>query len=587
MQHIRRGRGKIPTQLIRAAVEMIERRTLLSAVLGSDGTLTITGTNNADSISIDVTAAEVSPIRTAGGVTVTGNVGFGNFFIPAVKRVVINALGGDDQIAVFIGADPSPEVDELIPITVNGGDGNDNINFQGVEFAPGENNYIDAGNGNDIINVQGGDFVTVHGGAGNDTIRTVATNNTLTATLDGDDGNDTIVSASSGDAEQLIHMNGGNGNDTFYNDDIDDHDSISGGAGIDTFLLADTMSGSTGFYALDGVTHGNNSIGADVENIQGTFNNNVTIVGSSGDNDIAVTDDAGVESLVGGGGNDTLSGSFNGHDSGATTFLDGGSGNDLLIGSNGVNHYSGGPGTDSVDYSKRTANLQIFLDGSHTSGDPNETVFDYTTDTGETGEHDTFDGTVEQVYSGSGNDLIVATSSGGDALFGNAGNDTLVAQGGIDALWGGAGNDTINAEDHSYDYIDAGSGIDTVTADRFDTVLDAEHINYPTATSSLSGTVFNDANNNDKQDGGESGLAGWTVYLDLDNTGTLQNGDPTTTTDSHGNYSFPNLQAGSYIIRVIPPSGWQQTTPANGFGQHVTVDGTNTIGDLKFGERKI
>ncbi len=105
----------------------------------------------------------------------------------------------------------------------------------------------------------------------------------------------------------------------------------------------------------------------------------------------------------------------------------------------------------------------------YTSGDPAETVFDYTTDTGEIGEHDTFDGTVEQVYSGSGNDLIVATKAGGDALFGNAGNDTLISQGGINALWGGAGNDTINAQDHSYDYIDAGAGIDTVTADRFDT----------------------------------------------------------------------------------------------------------------------
>ena len=378
-------------------------------------------------------------------------------------------------------------------------------------------------------------------------------------------------------------MNGDAGNDTFYNDDIDDSDIMNGGPGIDTLLISSHATavnivngpyGETGFFPLPD----------DIENAAGSYDGNLTIIGNSDNNDIAVTDSGGVESLVGGGGNDTLNAS--GGD--ATTFLQGNAGNDLLVGSNGINHYSGGSGSDIVDYTNRTANLQIYLDGSQPSGDPTETVTDYTTNTNFIqGEHDTFDGTVEKVYSGSGNDLIVATKSGGDALYGNAGNDTLISQGGVDALWGGAGNDTILAQNNTYSYIDGGPGTDTAVADRFDTVLNVEHITYPTATSSLSGTVFNDINNNGKQDNNEPGLAGWTVFLDIFNTGTFQTGDPTTTTDSNGHYSFTNFQAGNYIIRVIPPNGWQQTTPKNNFGQHVTLTGKNTIGGLLFGERKI
>ncbi len=75
------------------------------------------------------------------------------------------------------------------------------------------------------------------------------------------------------------------------------------------------------------------------ENAAGSYDGNLTIIGNSANNDIAVTDSGGVESLVGGGGNDTLNASSGVRNS-ATTFLQGNAGNDLLVGdSNGINHY--------------------------------------------------------------------------------------------------------------------------------------------------------------------------------------------------------------------------------------------------------
>src|SRR5581483_12505623 len=67
----------------------------------------------------------------------------------------------------------------------------------------------------------------------------------------------------------------------------------------------------------------------------------------------------------------------------------------------------------------------------------------------------------------------------------------------------------------------------------------------------LSGTVYNDANQNGVQDTGENGYAGATVTL---NTGQ------TATTDSNGNYSFSNLESGTYTETLTVPTGYNATT---------------------------
>ena len=55
-------------------------------------------------------------------------------------------------------------------------------------------------------------------------------------------------------------------------------------------------------------------------------------------------------------------------------------------------------------------------------------------------------------------------------------------------------------------------------------------------------------------DGSDSPLNGQTVYLDYNNDGTLDNGEPSTTTDSNGNYSFTGLTPGlSGTVRIVTP----------------------------------
>src|ERR1019366_9702607 len=107
----------------------------------------------------------------------------------------------------------------------------------------------------------------------------------------------------------------------------------------------------------------------------------------------------------------------------------------------------------------------------------------------------------------------------------------------------------------------------------------------PPQGASFSGTVFNDANGDKILDDGEAGLSDWTVYLDLNNSGALTGADPTTTTNSSGDFDFTDLTAGTYIVRVMRPSGRSQTTPTNNYGQHVTVASNGNATGLIFGEQ--
>jgi serine-aspartate repeat-containing protein C/D/E len=61
------------------------------------------------------------------------------------------------------------------------------------------------------------------------------------------------------------------------------------------------------------------------------------------------------------------------------------------------------------------------------------------------------------------------------------------------------------------------------------------------------------------------------MYIDLNNAGVFQAGDPEVTTDALGNFTFTGLTAGTYIVRQIIPKGFIQTSPTNNFGNHIVV----------------
>jgi uncharacterized repeat protein (TIGR01451 family) len=96
-------------------------------------------------------------------------------------------------------------------------------------------------------------------------------------------------------------------------------------------------------------------------------------------------------------------------------------------------------------------------------------------------------------------------------------------------------------------------------------------------TSQVSGTVFQDNNNDGIQDAGEAGIAGVTVTL----TGTDVYGNAvslTTVTDANGSYLFDGLVAGTYSIVQTQPEGFVDGIDNSGF----TV-GNDSISNINLG----
>ncbi|MDA1049213.1 MAG: S8 family serine peptidase [Planctomycetota bacterium] len=92
----------------------------------------------------------------------------------------------------------------------------------------------------------------------------------------------------------------------------------------------------------------------------------------------------------------------------------------------------------------------------------------------------------------------------------------------------------------------------------------------------IQGLKFHDANGNGLRDGGEPGLAGWTIYLDLNNNGRLdasenepavqtQSDNPATSNfDETGLYTFDDsfrLLPGEYRVMEVPQANYIPTLP--------------------------
>jgi len=84
---------------------------------------------------------------------------------------------------------------------------------------------------------------------------------------------------------------------------------------------------------------------------------------------------------------------------------------------------------------------------------------------------------------------------------------------------------------------------------------------------SIGNFVWNDVNGNGIQDLGEAGIAGVTVRLRDANNVLISS----TTTDTNGQYQFSGLCAGTYIVEVVPPSGYSPTV-SNAPGSLTTND---------------
>jgi Ca2+-binding RTX toxin-like protein len=83
----------------------------------------------------------------------------------------------------------------------------------------------------------------------------------------------------------------------------------------------------------------------------------------------------------------------------------------------------------------------------------------------------------------------------------------------------------------------------------------------------------------------EPGVAGITIYLDLNNDGDLDPGEPSTVTNATGNYSFTMLPAGTYHVREVLPEGYAQSFP--GTPDHtINLGGGQIVTGVDFGNFK-
>jgi uncharacterized delta-60 repeat protein len=102
------------------------------------------------------------------------------------------------------------------------------------------------------------------------------------------------------------------------------------------------------------------------------------------------------------------------------------------------------------------------------------------------------------------------------------------------------------------------------------------------STGTITGTVFNDQNNNQVQDSGEAGIPNIEVYVSNASSGQFQAGDQFTITNGAGAYTISNVPAGSYFVRQIVPKTAIQTLPVN-YLQTTTVAASQIV-TLNFGQ---
>ena len=98
------------------------------------------------------------------------------------------------------------------------------------------------------------------------------------------------------------------------------------------------------------------------------------------------------------------------------------------------------------------------------------------------------------------------------------------------------------------------------TAQAVTTVEDAE---AGIGDFSIRGIVWQDLNSNGVQDGEETGVSYWSVYIDSNNNNQLDADEVSAQTDALGQYQFNNLLPGLYTVAQVVQDGWQSTLSDN------------------------
>ena len=413
--------------------------------------------------------------------TVEGNLIFGN-------EGVDTLLGGSQRRDSLYGG----KGNDFLGFFIAGGGNNLGLPLTGG-FAGNEgNNYLRGDLGDDLvvgINVRD----TLFGGKGKDTLRGVANSSYLS----GDDDDDILVITNTTQTNSFgttvltigierTSLIGGAGNDSLYGPIGEfggGRNFFEGGDGNDTirvFATSDTAQGGAGNdFIVSATVSAFSSVGA--QSIFPGFAGRNSLDGGVGNDTIVAAFSS--DSMVGGEGNDSLSGIFtqasgaDGNDTLNASFagtsvglitLDGGLGNDLLLGntSAGVTNFmNGGEGNDNILFGRTSDRLIGTFDGNDTISYATGVNF-----SGVTVPNVITDNLGSNFITGGNGRDSITTGAGDDILFGGPinlipagidGDDTLDAGGGNDTVLGGFGSDYLIAGDGN-DSLGGGPGADTL-----------------------------------------------------------------------------------------------------------------------------
>ena len=101
----------------------------------------------------------------------------------------------------------------------------------------------------------------------------------------------------------------------------------------------------------------------------------------------------------------------------------------------------------------------------------------------------------------------------------------------------------------------------------------------PPATTSFSGFVFDDLDNNFKRNDGDVMREGITVFIDKDRDARYDAGEPTVLTDSSGKFTFSSLFPATYDFGIVAPTARRVS---NGGFKHMQTFSPNLISNHDF-----
>jgi Ca2+-binding RTX toxin-like protein len=373
-----------------------------------------------------------------------------------------DGLGGDDTIVAGRAG-----------VTVHGGTGNDTIrsDFDGSDFLYGDagddvitdmgfgTNFLSGGDGNDTINFSSRAINTIEGGAGDDLIQRgdnyySSFGNTFTGGL----GNDRILGRAGGDT---YLFNRGDGQDSFMDLGDDDHtatDKIVLGAGI---LLTDVTVSREGSNLVLNINDPSNPAATDRITIENWTNSRYYIeLIEFFNGDVLTASQIDALFTVGTGGGDTIIVTGTGLD------VHGGDGDDTMTDTGDHNWLYGDAGDDTIHADGFRSNayggdgndaMVLRVYNSNIYGDAGDDVI--------SGR-----GYESHIYGGAGNDSITLMTSfwmDFNHVDGGAGDDILTITGQSNEVYGGSGNDTLTIGGESQGYGGAGNDVITGTLDDY------------------------------------------------------------------------------------------------------------------------